>query len=408
MDKYQALKNIQINKKIKIHRNQKNDNTQNKMTGISDGNMCIVCYSNENYNLGCLNKTCYMKICEECFESYLKMCLESNNLVKCLNQNCKSHIISSSFNKNVKTNHYDLYKKVLVNAFVNKNREEVQHILSKNEMIEKMRIERKRFIKTFPPAVKLMIDVSLTKKMAEIDKKNGKYFSELAKQTHRKCLINHCKGKMNEKYECILCESKFCEKCENLLGYDHVCKNEDIKSLETIADIQKCPNCKVRIERSGGCDSMKCTVCGTYFNYSNGEVGGHGSSNIMTPLRTYHALFEFKDKYISAISKKLTKIENNEPKEPSEVIMNNTIGKIIIEEEKRENKGEENEENEENDNKETIISDKVVKIFENYLKEKNKCVNFVSTVLQINDLHSKEMLTAAKLDDIINENGWYQ
>lgn len=53
----------------------------------------------------------------------------------------------------------------------------------------------------------------------------------------------------------------------------HECKEEDIESIKEIrAHTRQCPNCKTRIYRIAGCDTMWCVQCHTGFNWRTGLV----------------------------------------------------------------------------------------------------------------------------------------
>jgi hypothetical protein len=53
----------------------------------------------------------------------------------------------------------------------------------------------------------------------------------------------------------------------------HTCKQEDIDSVKEIRQHSRaCPNCKARIFRISGCDTMWCTKCNTGFNWRTGVI----------------------------------------------------------------------------------------------------------------------------------------
>jgi hypothetical protein len=53
----------------------------------------------------------------------------------------------------------------------------------------------------------------------------------------------------------------------------HTCQEADVESLKEIrAHSRPCPNCKARIFRIAGCDTMWCTLCNTGFNWRTGLI----------------------------------------------------------------------------------------------------------------------------------------
>lgn len=356
-----------------------------------ENEICIICYCNENFTLKCADKTCGSRICEECFVTYLNHCLSEKSLVKCLNQHCKSYIISDSFKK--ENNYHELYKKVLLTSFMHSQGTEVEDKMNVSKLIEDLRKQRKQFIKTFPKAIELVITIALYKKLNNIGKKNKLYVKNLV-TFNKNCMNSHCNGKLNEKFECFKCSTKFCKECEKIIKENHVCKVEDVESLKLISAIPKCPNCGIAIERSEGCNGMTCAHCKTSFDYSTGKISSHGSSNVIIESQRTKFKFDFKQMYSREICKKLFIIEKNEPKEPSVLFLNNTIQKLLEKEQER------------MDDEEQIIENNVLKAFEKYLKSKIEYINFVGITIYVNELHQTGNISLSKLDKIILDNNW--
>jgi len=367
------------------------------MTSLAknSNDVCIICYCNENHALKCANKDCKTFICSDCFETYLNHCLSEKSLVKCLNQYCKSYIISDSFEKNNK--YSKLYKKVLLTAFIASQGPEVKDKINITKLVDDLRKQRTQFIKTFPKAIELVIDVALSKKLNNIGKQNKLFVKNLVTKSNRMCMNSHCNGKLNQNFECLKCSTKFCKDCEKLLKDNHVCKKEDLDSLKLISEIPKCPKCHIAIERSEGCNGMTCASCQTTFDYRTGELSDHGSHNVIIGPQKSKFKFDFKQSYPEEIAKRLFIIENHEPPEPSILMLNNSIKKLLIEQ-------EQNEQSEQEQSEE--IGDDVLKSFEKYLKSKIKYVQFVNVTIQVTELHQNEKLTMQDLDDIIEKNGW--
>lgn len=355
-----------------------------------ENEVCIICFCNENFTLKCANKFCETRICEECFETYLNVCLSEKSLVKCLNQHCKSYIISESFKKN--NSYYDLYKKVLLTAFMHSQGDEVKDKINMSKLVADMRQQRKQFIKDFPKAIKLVIDIALSKKMNDIGKQNKLYIKNLITKSNRMCMNSHCNGKMKQEdtyFECLKCSTKFCKECEKILNENHVCKKDDIESLKLISSIPKCPKCNIAIEKSEGCNGMTCASCQTTFDYRTGQISDHGSHNIIVGPQKTKFKFDFKQSYSEEIGRRLFKIESNEPKEPSVIMLNNAIQKLL-----------------EESKEESIVGENILKTFEKYLKTKLDYVNFINVTIYVTELHQNDNLTLLELDNIINKQGW--
>jgi hypothetical protein len=86
------------------------------------------------------------------------------------------------------------------------------------------------------------------------------------------CPQDECKGFLDEKYKCGLCQSKVCRKCR-MPSHEDAC-NKDI--VETVKMLKKetkpCPKCKALIFKIDGCDQIWCTSCHTAFSWNTGEI----------------------------------------------------------------------------------------------------------------------------------------
>ena len=104
------------------------------------------------------------------------------------------------------------------------------------------------------------------------------------------CPNKDCKGFLNEKYECPICEKVYCKDCleekkkpivdsKGKVIHDdkeHVCNEELVETVKMIRkESRPCPTCGEFISKISGCDQMFCTGCGTAFSWTTGqrEVG---------------------------------------------------------------------------------------------------------------------------------------
>jgi hypothetical protein len=88
----------------------------------------------------------------------------------------------------------------------------------------------------------------------------------------RQCPTANCKGFLNDKGSCPLCNLEFCLKC-NVQKHENECKKEDLDTWKMICDSSKpCPNCATRISKTGGCAQMWCPSCHKAFNWNTGKI----------------------------------------------------------------------------------------------------------------------------------------
>lgn len=88
------------------------------------------------------------------------------------------------------------------------------------------------------------------------------------------CPKTGCRALLNAEFRCIVCDTQVCDKCHAIPeGTEHECKREDVLSVRAIVNSsQACPRCRIRINRTSGCDQMWCTQCHTAFSYKTGVL----------------------------------------------------------------------------------------------------------------------------------------
>ena len=97
------------------------------------------------------------------------------------------------------------------------------------------------------------------------------------KEFKHHCPVSECKGFLSKQWKCPVCTTWACSKCHQIIGYrkddPHICKKEDIESVEAIKKTTKpCPTCVVPIQKSVGCNQMWCTQCQVAFDWKSGEI----------------------------------------------------------------------------------------------------------------------------------------
>ena len=89
----------------------------------------------------------------------------------------------------------------------------------------------------------------------------------------RKCPGQNCRGFLNEKWMCTLCESTYCKHCNELVNEGHVCDPSNVATVSMLKkDTKPCPSCGEMIFKIEGCDQMYCTSCNTAFSWKSGII----------------------------------------------------------------------------------------------------------------------------------------
>ena len=89
------------------------------------------------------------------------------------------------------------------------------------------------------------------------------------------CPTDGCKGLIDSKFYCNLCETSICKRCRLLLDGEekHECDEEIVKTVKLLrGDTKACPKCATPIYKIDGCDQMWCTQCRTAFSWKTNKI----------------------------------------------------------------------------------------------------------------------------------------
>ena len=98
---------------------------------------------------------------------------------------------------------------------------------------------------------------------------------------HR-CADSDCNGFVSSAWKCATCDKHTCAHCRELKAerddHAHVCNPDSVASVALLKnDTKPCPNCKVPVHKTEGCDQMFCTQCKRLWSWNTGrfETRGH-------------------------------------------------------------------------------------------------------------------------------------
>lgn len=97
----------------------------------------------------------------------------------------------------------------------------------------------------------------------------------------RTCPSNGCRGFLDNKWACGMCNVQVCKDCEEIIPTggeeQHECNPDTVKTVQLLRkDCKKCPKCPALIHKIDGCSQMFCVKCHCVFDYKTGivQVGG--------------------------------------------------------------------------------------------------------------------------------------
>jgi hypothetical protein len=94
---------------------------------------------------------------------------------------------------------------------------------------------------------------------------------------HR-CADSACNGFVSSAWKCATCQKHTCPHCRELKAALHLCNTNTVASVALLKSSTKpCPNCKVPVHKTDGCDQMFCTQCKRLWSWNTGkfETRGH-------------------------------------------------------------------------------------------------------------------------------------
>lgn len=248
---------------------------------------CLICFDDEidkDKIVNCINTSCTATICEDCMELLIGHCKGEGIIPKCPNKKCGKFYIISQIKKGNKELKLD-YSECCMKYYLKDQGIDVEKSIEQDEIIGRMRKDRIKFIKdTFPIAIGMVATIAFSDKLKRMEKKKKERIKEKLDFANRKCMNLYCNGFLKDHdkdYICMSCDTIFCIDCEKEKSNEvHKCKEEDVRALEYIREnMVHCPKCNTAVIKDVGCDSIKCAICDTLFEYSTGKEGGHGSSN---------------------------------------------------------------------------------------------------------------------------------
>jgi len=246
---------------------------------------CQICYDDDiKQSIQC--PFCLSDMCKDCAMGYFESCFADNKIPKCINTNGKCDFIftTSIFKKYKLKEILKEFDKVIIN-----NEKQISDtILTEMETekkVKSMKLDMEKRKKEFESKVPVgmreitsMLSKGVFTRKAKQNEKELRNNAET--QAFIECPKTICNGYINVKTNvCSLCGATMCDKCMKIKEVGHLCKKEDLDSLAEInKDSQKCPKCKIPIQRKFGCNQMWCTNCRTYFNYDTGQALSNASN----------------------------------------------------------------------------------------------------------------------------------
>ena len=220
---------------------------------------------------------CELVSCKECCKRYILSQSNDPHCMKC-KQKWTREFMFENFGRGFVNTTYKQHKKELLFDIEKSKISATMPRVEAYKEVAKLENYQKEISQKIIELNTLLRDTrnERTRCYYKINRLKNKPFSK-PKEFRHHCPVDNCKGFLSTQWKCPVCTTWACSKCHQIIGLSkdepHVCKKEDIDSVEEIKKTTKpCPTCAIPIQKSVGCNQMWCTQCQVAFDWKTGEI----------------------------------------------------------------------------------------------------------------------------------------
>lgn len=253
---------------------------------LKTSKLCDICCSDSKNFVKC--ELCDYECCSECLKTYV---LGSNDIFRCMNMECgkpfSQKALAENYTKKWLKDKKTGYVSHLMKIYLESEKAKLPGTLSKaplyKELIEinkednKLNNKLAEAVKSGNKALQLQIYDMFDENRERHDNIEMELFDTSRIQEEEKfiqgCPSQDCRGLINTKFFCPICNVQICKTCRIVLTEDHKCDPNDIASVKSMKQNTKpCPKCAASIYKIDGCDQMFCVECKTAFSWNTGKI----------------------------------------------------------------------------------------------------------------------------------------
>ena len=260
---------------------------------------CSICCDGFNASnrkpVVCPFESCAKTACRSCYQTFL--CGDDVSVPKCLF--CNTQFTHSQLQ------HLGLTKSFLAGEFA-KHQQDIlfaqeqamlpaaQAAVAHDKLVKNIDAQIKDVYAQIKALNALKVDLIHTRRqLLQHDPANNA--ADAADQFIHRCADSDCNGFVSSAWKCATCDKYTCSQCRELKAArddpDHVCNADTVASVALLkVDTKHCPNCKVLVHKTEGCDQMFCTQCKRLWSWNTGkfETRGH-NPHYLQWMRENHA-----------------------------------------------------------------------------------------------------------------------
>ena len=262
---------------------------------------CSICFDGFNASnhkpVRCPIDSCAKTACRSCYQTFL--CGDDVSVPKCMF--CNTQFTHSQLQ------HLGLTKTFLAGEFA-KHQQDIlfaqeqamlpaaQAAVAHDKLVKNIDDQIKDVHAQIKALIALKDDLMQTKRQLQRhDPSIVDADADATNQFIHRCADSECNGFVSSAWKCATCDKHTCSHCRELKAARddplHVCNPDTLASVALLkSDTKPCPNCKIPVHKTDGCDQMFCTQCKRLWSWNTGrfEARGH-NPHYLQWMRENHA-----------------------------------------------------------------------------------------------------------------------
>ena len=245
---------------------------------------CTICFDPFNAStrkpISCPFDACSKAACRSCYETFL--CSDGVSVAKCMfcnNSFTHSQVQHLGFTKTFLTGDFAKHQQDILFAQEQAMLPAAQAAVAHDRLIADINAQIKDVLAQMKQLQALKDDLYRAKN--QLIRQGPDNHDDVQQFVHR-CADSDCNGFVSSAWKCATCDKHTCAHCRELKASRddeaHVCNPDTLASVALLKkDTKPCPNCKVLVHKTEGCDQMFCTQCKRLWSWNTGrfELRGH-------------------------------------------------------------------------------------------------------------------------------------
>jgi len=279
---------------------------------------CSICFDPFNAStrkpISCPFDACSKSACRTCYETFL--CGDGVTVAKCMfcnNSFTHSQVQHLGFTKSFLTGDFAKHQQDILFAQEQAMLPAAQAAVAHDRLVADINAQIKDVIAQMKQLQGLKDDLYRAK--IQLMRQGPDNHEDVQQFVHR-CADSDCNGFVSSAWKCATCDKHTCAHCRELKAARddeaHVCNPDTLASVALLKkDTKPCPNCKVLVHKTEGCDQMFCTQCKRLWSWNTGrfELRGHNPHYLQWMRENHH---------------------NGMPREPNDVLCGREIDHAFI------------------------------------------------------------------------------